>query len=324
MKRTACFAYSLVVTLAVFLPATLAAGPVREYAFETDHTTIGFSIRYVGIFDVQGRFTEFSGRVVIDDGDITQSSVELAMQTSSIDTGVEKRDKHLRGADFFDVDTYPTINFTSTAVRRSAEGLIVNGRLTMHGVTKEISIPFTLTDELLYPWTTNIMRGVQARIELDRHDFGVGAAGAFRQVMTNGSAWASSNVGVVLDVTLERSVKSVIDILNPILETEGADAAIARYQELQKEDPDGYDFDLSTLSRLAYEQLKLGKMTEAITFFDFAVKEYATSSNAWCSLAEAHMYAGNDARAEEFFNKSLALNPDNENATHFLKRMHAE
>jgi len=141
------------------------------YDIDTVHSNIGFKVRHL-VSKVSGEFTEFDGTIVADFGNLDASSVEFTIQASSIDTRNEKRDGHLRSVDFFDVEKYPEITFKSSKITKiDDDRYAVAGVLTMHGVSKEI----TLTVDFLGEMTA--MGGTRAGYELtttlNRKDFDI-------------------------------------------------------------------------------------------------------------------------------------------------------
>lgn len=150
--------------------------PAGEYRIDAAHSTIGFAVRHYEINWVDGRFKEFEGTIRYDDKDVTKSSVEFTAKAESIDTGVAGRDKHLRTADFFEVEKYPTLTFKSTRVERKGKGYILHGDLTMKGVTKPVQLPFQLTGAVKDP-RGNTRFGVEAQAKVNRRDFGINFGG---------------------------------------------------------------------------------------------------------------------------------------------------
>ena len=145
-----------------------------KYSVDANHSTVGFSIPILdGVSSVRGKFTNFSVDVDFDETDITKSSVAAVIKAASIDTGVEARDKHLRTADFFEVEKYPEITFRSTRIVKRGKNLVAVGTFTMHGVSKEISIPFVSTGKFYNPVTKKNLMGFSASIQLDRRDYGM-------------------------------------------------------------------------------------------------------------------------------------------------------
>lgn len=109
------------------------------WTFDPSHSEIGFSVRHLMVSKVKGRFDSFDGSISVGE-DPLQSSVNVSVDMSSIDTRDEKRDAHLRSADFFETDTHPTMTFTSTAVRLQGDDFIVSGDLALHGVTRPLEL----------------------------------------------------------------------------------------------------------------------------------------------------------------------------------------
>ena len=161
--------------------AKVAYAPLSggEYRIDPAHSTIGFSIRHYEINWVSGRFKDFTGRIRYDEKDITKSSVEFSAKVESIDTGIAARDKHLRTADFFEVEKFPEMTFKSTRVeRRGRNGYVLHGDFTLKGVTKPVAIPFTVTGAIKDPWG-NTRFGVEARTKINRRDFQINYGNAF-------------------------------------------------------------------------------------------------------------------------------------------------
>jgi polyisoprenoid-binding protein YceI len=147
--------------------------PEGDYVIDPVHSIIGFSIRHLEINWVEGRFKNFLGVIHFDEKDATRSTVEFSAQVDSIDTGVEPRNKHLRTADFFDVEKYPEMTFKSTSVEsKGKSGYVLKGDLTLKGVTKQVTLPFTITGAVKDPWG-NTRFGIEAHTKINRRDFGV-------------------------------------------------------------------------------------------------------------------------------------------------------
>jgi len=147
--------------------------PEGDYGIDPAHSIIGFSIRHLEINWVEGRFKDFTGVIHFDEKDVTRSTVEFSAKVESIDTGIEPRNKHLRTPDFFDVEKYPEMTFKSTGVERKGKGgYVLNGDLTLKGVTKQVALPFTITGAVKDPWG-NTRFGIDAHTKISRRDFGV-------------------------------------------------------------------------------------------------------------------------------------------------------
>jgi polyisoprenoid-binding protein YceI len=159
-----------IVSAAVFtLSLATAAGAAPIYDVDPAHSEVGFQVRHL-VGKVRGRFKEFSGKV---DADTKAPSVEFKIKTATIDTGVADRDKHLVTADFFDAAKYPDITFKSEKVTAKGTGEYeVTGPLTMHGVTKTVTLPVKVTGP--EPDAYGKQRvGFEIQTVLNRKDYGI-------------------------------------------------------------------------------------------------------------------------------------------------------
>lgn len=143
----------------------------RWLTVEPNHSTIGFRVPISGgVTLVTGKFTDFDLELELVNEDWTQSKATFTIEAESINTGIPDRDQHLRSADFFEVEQYPTITFVSTAIQRIDDSHYeATGTFSMHGVSKEITLPF----EILGYDGKSI--GIQIRTQLNRIDYGVGS-----------------------------------------------------------------------------------------------------------------------------------------------------
>jgi polyisoprenoid-binding protein YceI len=160
--------------LAILVGATPFFAATTKYDTDVNHSNVGFSIPIMGgLSHVRGKFTDFKVSIVYDDKDVTKSSVDAVIKTTSIDTGVEGRDKHLRTADFFDAEKNPEITFKSSRIEKKGKGFIAHGTFTMHGVSKEIALPFTINGVDRNQTTGKTVLGVTARTTINRRDYGI-------------------------------------------------------------------------------------------------------------------------------------------------------
>ena len=158
----------ILVGLALATPAFAA----DTYTFDKSHSSIGFQVRHI-FTNVSGRFTDYAGTIQVDRAKPENSSVEFTIQATSIDTSEPKRDGHLRTADFFDVANHPTITFKSTSVKPNGkDNYFVTGDFTMHGVTKQITLPVTVLGEGKDPMGNEKM-GLETAVTLNRKDYGL-------------------------------------------------------------------------------------------------------------------------------------------------------
>jgi polyisoprenoid-binding protein YceI len=139
---------------------TVTTPAARVYAIDASHSSASFKVRHLMVSNVRGELGQISGQVVIDDIDITRSSVDVTIDVSAVNTHDVKRDEHLRSADFFDVAQFPSITFKSKRVQPGKGGdLFVTGDLTIRGITREVTLDVEpLSPEVNDPWG-NVKRG---------------------------------------------------------------------------------------------------------------------------------------------------------------------
>ncbi len=135
------------------------------------HTEVGFSVRHMMVSKVRGRFTTFTGTIVTAE-DPTQSSVTAEIDLSSINTNNEQRDGHIKSADFFDVEKFPTMTYRSTSVAASGDDWVVQGELSLHGVTLSVPLKVELNGFTADPYGGQ-RSGFTVTGELNRRDFGI-------------------------------------------------------------------------------------------------------------------------------------------------------
>ncbi|MBV9074201.1 MAG: YceI family protein [Acidobacteria bacterium] len=162
----------VVLTFVLFTAAAWAQG--SEWQIDPNHTTVAFTVRHMGISNVHGHFGKVSGSANIDDSDMTKSSVNATIDTASVDTGVQMRDNDLRSPNYFDAQQFPTITFKSKSVTKNGDKLKIVGDLTIHGVTKEVTLDVDGPSAPIKQGP-NQRRGLEATTSINRKDFGVGS-----------------------------------------------------------------------------------------------------------------------------------------------------
>lgn len=169
---------------------------------DTTHSSLEFSVRHMGLATVKGRFKEFSVDAdVAEDG--TPRHVRVVIDTASIDTGTPDRDAHLRSADFFDAEKHPEIVFESTSFREDGPDYLVDGTLTMNGVTKPVTFRAEISGPVKDPWG-NDRFAAELEGRLDRREFGL----TWNQVLEAGSLLVSEQVRFNAAIQLVRSPKA--------------------------------------------------------------------------------------------------------------------
>ena len=190
----------LVVLGAALLLSANAAAAGTTWQIDPRHSSAQFAVRHLAISTVRGEFHKVNGTIVVDDKDISKSTVDVTIDTTTVDTREPDRDKHLKSPDFFDVEKFPTVTFTSTSVTRAADGkLQMTGDLTMHGVTKSV----TLDVKGPSPATKNpmgmMMVGFSASGKVNRKDFGL----TWNKTLDGGGVLVSDEVTLAISAEFQ-------------------------------------------------------------------------------------------------------------------------
>lgn len=143
-----------------------------QYALDKGHTAIIFGIKHLNMSYTYGRFNDIDGQFTLDAQNTANSSFKVTIKTASIDTGLKKRDDHLRSLDFFNANQFPVITFESTQVEAAEDGYQVSGKLSLHGETKPITLHLQKLGEGDDPWG-NYRAGFAAELTIKRSDYGM-------------------------------------------------------------------------------------------------------------------------------------------------------
>jgi polyisoprenoid-binding protein YceI len=191
----------IVVPLAMLAVALTAAAQEKPATLTIDpsHSSVTFRVRHL-LNKVDGRFDEFSGTITGDPKKPESAAVAFTIKAASIDTRVEKRDAHLRSADFFDVEKFPEITFKSTRITsRGGDAYDVAGVLTMHGVSKDVVLPVSFLGEIKDPWGKT-RAGFTLSMTLNRKDFGIN----WNKALDQGGLMLGDDVDVTIDLQAVR------------------------------------------------------------------------------------------------------------------------
>lgn len=167
MKKITLLATSLFLTFNVMAQAT--------WNLDKAHSRLGFTITHLMISEVDGSFKNFSATITAAKPDFSDAVFVVSADAASINTDNEKRDEHLRGADYFDAATYPSLTFRSTSIKKmSGANYALTGNLTMHGVTRVVKLTATLVGQGVHPYTRKNVAGFKVTGKVNRLDFGIG------------------------------------------------------------------------------------------------------------------------------------------------------
>ena len=173
--------------------ATLPNLTAGTWAIDTVHSTVGFAVRHLMVSKVRGTFNDFTGAITVaEDG---TAAVTAEIQVASIDTKNTDRDAHIKSADFFDAEQYPTATFTSTAVRAKGDDYVVEGEFTLHGVTRPVELALEFNG--VNPGMGNgPVAGFEATTVLNRKDFGI----TIDMPLEGGGAVVGDKITITLEI----------------------------------------------------------------------------------------------------------------------------
>jgi polyisoprenoid-binding protein YceI len=181
----------------VLATATIPGHLAGTWKADPAHSEVAFSVRHLMVSNTRGRFTSYDVTIVATE-DPLRSSVTATIDLASIDTGLEMRDEHLRSADYLDVEKYPAMSYRSTAARPTGDGWVIDGELTLHGVTRPV--PLTEAHGVgVDPWG-NQRAGFSATAQISRRDFGIDIS----TPMDGGGVVVGDKVSISLEIEAVR------------------------------------------------------------------------------------------------------------------------
>ncbi|CUR58492.1 YceI family protein [metagenome] len=181
-------------------PTTAIDDISGDYTLDVSHSRLGFVARHAMVTKVRGQFGAFTGTATIDAANPSSSKVDLSIDVASIETGSADRDGHLKSGDFFDAETYPTITFTSTGVKRDGDDWAVTGDLTIKDVTKPVTIEFEQTGSAVDPFG-NTRVGFEGETTINRKDWGL----TWNAALETGGVLVSEKIKLEFDVSAIRN-----------------------------------------------------------------------------------------------------------------------
>jgi polyisoprenoid-binding protein YceI len=312
-------------------PADLAR---EQFDVDGMHSTIGFTARVLGVVKVRGRFRSYDVAVTYDSAHIEHSSVTAIIASKSIDTDMDFRDNHLRSPDFFDVQTFPTIQFHSDQVVAQAGGLFVSGPLTMHGVTRTVTFVATVTPLPRLGRSGNIGVELEASLRLSRAAFGIAGTNTFNPDYNPATNLLADSVDVTLELDAERegfldrtlgrgTPPGIGDTIAKILDVQGAAMAVAAYQTLRATRAGAFTFDASQLDVLTHMLITRGRNSDAVALARLNAGAYPMQSSVLETLGEAEALVNNREAALAAYHSAAALDPLSATAQEMLRRLAA-
>ncbi|GLY19102.1 YceI family protein [Kineosporia rhizophila] len=169
------------------------------WVIDAGHSTVGFAVKHAMVSTTRGKFNSFSGEATIDAANPEASSAFIEIDATSVDTGSEQRDGHLRSPDFWDAENNPKITFRSTSAKLDGDDLILTGDLTIKGITKPVDIKWEFTGVGSDPWGTT-KAGFEGTATINRGDWGV----SWNAALETGGFLVSDKVKLVLEIEADK------------------------------------------------------------------------------------------------------------------------
>jgi len=308
----------MLLVLATAMLATQTAPPAvlpREYRVDLGESIIEFSIKYA-FSRIKGRFIEGNGTVLYDEAHLENSSVTIVFVASSLDTGQPLRDRHLRTSDFFDVEKYPTIVFQSDRLTRDGDHWAMQGKLTMHGVTRDITMPLRFPRaperDAIQQW---MILHAESSLRLARADFGIAGGGQFNAGFTKARlALIADSVDISIELTgyspdAESHRSGRVQQLLDSSRTLGVQWLVDRFADIKRNRPAAvFAANLSAGELIARGMLTTGRVADAVTlsrkvteFFPDEPRAYAIYGLALAASGDERGAARQYARMKEVF-----------------------
>ena len=292
------------------------------YPLDSGHSYVGFQVKYMGFAKVRGRFETFSGSLYYDPADITQSSATVIIETESIDTDLEWRDKDLKSAGWFDTEKYPSIRFQTTHAKKTDEGITFFGKLTMHGITKEVALKLHENSGVLEDTRGDSQVILTGTTKVNRQDFGI-----------KGERWGSA-IADEIEIELTFLGKRINEgnfrnwvrneerpqgkIYKTISES-GVAAGLAEFDQMKSSTET--EINANALTTAGYMLLKEGRVKDAIAVFEHNLSNFPENANIYDSLGEAYAEANELKKAAAIFRMAIEKNPQNANAIEILRHL---
>jgi len=294
----------------------IEAAEQDTFKINNPHSLAGFAVKFMAFSTVRGKFNDVTGTLIVDGKDLTNAEIEVTIKVSSVNTGNDTRDEDLMSDGFFDEANHPEIIYKSSKIEKTEDGFLAFGSLTIRGTTKEIEIPFEITNRI-----KNSHIGTLGRIRIYRFDYGLTATSQF---IDPGKIFVSKDVDIELDMLWINGNSGIQDItpeIEQVIADRGIEAAVKYFYFLKAEQFDLYSFGEQDIQGLANNLLEENKVKEAIEFYKVNVTEFPESFYVYFNLAKAYEIDKNIPDAIKNLEKTLEINPFHASAEAKLKEL---
>jgi polyisoprenoid-binding protein YceI len=311
-------------------PAKSLLADVDLFLISTPHSLIEFGVTWMGISRVRGTFDDFVGTIAVDRQDLTRSSVSLIVRTKSLSTGDERRDRDLKGADWFDVEKYPEATFRSTAIVQDGDRYRLRGTLSLRGNSREVEIPFTFNGRIHGRGSglPETRVGFEGRLTLSRKEWGLVGPQRFNVLTEVGKAMVGDPIDLTLAVEGWRAgVPDTLphppaDSLARRVASKGFATVAREYRAALAATPDSLmAVDEGVLNSVAYALLYRGQTADALALFRLEAETHPQTVFALVGLTQTYATMGDRENAIASGEKAVALNPSALRAVEILRQI---
>jgi len=293
------------------------------------HSPIEFSLGWMGISRVRGTFPDFSGTIALDRNDLTRSSVTIVIRTKGLTTFNERRDRDLKTADWFDVEKFPTAVFSSREIAKQGDGYVMRGTLTLHGVTKDVEIPFAFNGRLKDTGGDDRI-GFEGHTTLNRKDFGIVGPARYNALTELGKMMVGEDADLPLAVeAVHFAAKDTLfdrgaDSLWRAVVTRGVAAVAKQYRDLHATTPDSLmPVGEGRLSGVGAQLAEKGDPADALELFKLQAESFPKSASGNVGMAWAYALLGDRENAVAAAEKAVSMEPGATRALEILRRARA-
>lgn len=294
-------------------PAGRTVPRFQEYRLDAGHSIIEFSIGFA-FSRVKGRFTNATGTILYDSLRPAQSSITIVIESKSLDTGWPHRDEHLRTSDFFDVEKFPTIVFQSDRLRQTDGGWLADGSLTMHGITKPVTIPFRYPRPPSRSPESNWMIFLtEANLRLSRSDFGIFGGSQFNSWFDKARA-ATMADSVDISIEIEgwnadaQSQRIPVEAALQRIKTGGVQTSIDRLDSVRKAMPaERFQAYFTGADFITRALLATGRADDALALSKALTELYPSTPRAYVLYGVALSFRGDTRAAAQQYAKALEV-----------------
>jgi polyisoprenoid-binding protein YceI len=295
----------------------------QRFEIDGSHSAISFAVRFMGLSTVRGAFSRYTGTVMLYPNAIERSTVSAIIGAASINTNAPDRDRHLRSPDFLEVEKYPYITFRSSAVKKAAQGFVAEGELTLHGVTKQVAIPFVMVHPPTLDAWQNTRVTFQGGLRISRKEYGIRGTAFWNSEFDPGRFAVSDEVEIDLLVSgvVPNPLKwsgPVGDSILAVVESRGVATALREYHAARAVNPKIDSLPDFAFSLVGEKLIAKGRVTDAVAFYE-GIVETRRAPIFRAMLGEAYLKAGRTEQAITQFETVAKVDSLNTGVSEWLR-----